>query len=221
MTSRTDFVPTPEAAFLADLSDRDMNRVVDEHILPESLIRIDRGRRFARLGAAFARFYFNTAELRAEFRRNVLKEVTTRLIDRPDSYLILSLTEAMPKDLNWRIKLRHTDIDLSEFVHEAWKRTRDVERVDTLVKADPKILGGLAVFVGTRVPVDTVLASLDKPIDKHRLIQSYPFLKDEHIDAARIYTKIHPTKGRPRRLAEVNPNWKIKSSRIVRPAAKA
>jgi uncharacterized protein (DUF433 family) len=220
MTSHTDFVPTSEAAFLADLTDRDMNRVVDEHILPESLIRIDRGRWFARLGAAFAQFYFNTAELRAESRRSVLKEATTRLIERPDSFLILSLTAGMPKDLNWRIKLRHADIDLSGFVLAAWKRARAVEHVGTLVKADPEILGGLAVFVGTRVPIDTVLASLDKSIDKRRLEESYPFLKDEHIDAARIYSRIHPPRGRPRRLTEVHPNWKIKSSSIVRPATK-
>ena len=28
------FVPTSEAAFIADVSDREMNRAVDEHILP-------------------------------------------------------------------------------------------------------------------------------------------------------------------------------------------
>jgi hypothetical protein len=46
------FVPTSEAAFIADVSDREMNRAVDEHILPEPLIRSGNGRRFARLGAA-------------------------------------------------------------------------------------------------------------------------------------------------------------------------
>jgi uncharacterized protein (DUF433 family) len=112
----------------------------------------------------------------------------------------------MPKDLNWQVRRSHTDIDLSEFVREAWKRARDVERVDALIKIDPEILGGLATFVDTRVPVETVAASLDK-VDKRRLMLAYPSLHDEHLEAARIYTKIHPPRGRPRRLADVHPDW--------------
>jgi len=48
------FVPSAQAAFIAELSDRDMNRVFDEHLVPESLMRAQDGRRFARLASAFA-----------------------------------------------------------------------------------------------------------------------------------------------------------------------
>ncbi len=57
------FVPTSEAAFIADVSDRDMNRAVDEHILLEPLIRSGNGRRFAPLGAALASFYFTSEDV--------------------------------------------------------------------------------------------------------------------------------------------------------------
>ena len=39
------FVPSAEAAFIAELSDRDMNRVFDERLVPESLVRAEDGRR--------------------------------------------------------------------------------------------------------------------------------------------------------------------------------
>jgi hypothetical protein len=35
------FVPTAEAAFIGGVTDRAMNRAIDEHILPDSLIRSD------------------------------------------------------------------------------------------------------------------------------------------------------------------------------------
>ena len=68
------FIPTAEAAFIAGLTDRQMNRVVDEHLMPEPLFE-QRGssRLFTRLGAAFARFYFATEDLLlASARKQVL-----------------------------------------------------------------------------------------------------------------------------------------------------
>lgn len=55
----TVFAPSAEAAYIAELSDGDMNRVFDEHLVPESLVRAQDGRRFARLASAFAHFYFS------------------------------------------------------------------------------------------------------------------------------------------------------------------
>ena len=55
----------------------------------------------------------------------------------------------------------------------------------------PGVMGGVAVFSGTRVPIEIVIASLDRGIDKQRTVASYPFLTDEHIQAARVYTKAH------------------------------
>ncbi len=82
---RDSFVPTAEAAFIAGISDRDMNRAVDEHILPEPLIRSGNGRRFARLGDALAGFYFTSEDVyTAPLRRKVVEEMTARLRVRAD-----------------------------------------------------------------------------------------------------------------------------------------
>jgi uncharacterized protein (DUF433 family) len=64
--------------------------------------------------------------------------------------------------------------------------------VAALVTTDPEILQGTPVFVGSRVPVVDVLASLSKGISLARLQESYPFLTPIHIRAARWYVQAHP-----------------------------
>jgi uncharacterized protein (DUF433 family) len=61
-----------------------------------------------------------------------------------------------------------------------------------LVVSDPEILSGEPVFAGTRIAIDTVLASLDAGIDLARIRASYPIVDDEHIAAARAYRAAHP-----------------------------
>jgi uncharacterized protein (DUF433 family) len=213
------FVPIAEAAFIADLSDRDMNRVVDEHILPGILVDVDQGRRVAPLGAAFARFYFRTdRQLAAEFRRKVLGELATRLERRPD-WLSLSSMTRLPDNLSWGVEESGISIDLRSFVDFVYRRVHDVEQANALVREDPQIMDGAPVFAGTRVPIDIVLASLDQGIDSKRLAASYPFLTEAHVEAARTYASVHRRVGRPRRLAQAYPQLKPKSRRLLRPAA--
>jgi uncharacterized protein (DUF433 family) len=221
MTAVPTFVPTAEAAFIAGLTDRDMNRVVDEHILPDVLVQSKNGRSFARLGAAFAGFYFNTEQqFVANLRREILRKLTLRLELRADKHLVFDLAP-MPRDLDWCVDVPNARIDVTAFIRAALERVRKVERANSLVQEDAEVMAGLAVFSGTRVPVEIVIASLDRGIDKQRIVASYPFLTDEHIEAARVYTRIHPKRGRPRRMSETHPNLKVKSSRVIRSAAKA
>lgn len=56
-----------------------------------------------------------------------------------------------------------------------------------LISSDPEVLGGVACFTGSRLPIDVVLASLDAGINLERLRASWPFLTDEHINAARDF----------------------------------
>lgn len=223
MPSSYSFVPTAEAAFIADLADRDMNRMVDERILPESLFEKRDGRLFARLAAALARFYFGTEkEFAAELRRRIVAEMASRVLLRPDGEIVISLSGALPRDLDWHVNSEHARINLTSFVIETIERTREIERAATWVRVDEDTLGGEPVFVGTRLPIDIVLASLHEGVELARLVGSYAFLTPEAIEAAQTYARVHPRRGRPcRRLAELHPTWKVKARGVVRPAPKA
>jgi uncharacterized protein (DUF433 family) len=80
-----------------------------------------------------------------------------------------------------------------------------------LVVSDPEILSGEPVFAGTRITIDTVLASLDAGIDLARIRESYPVVSDEHITAARAYRAEHP-RSRRLRISEMHPDLKAKQS---------
>lgn len=54
-----------------------------------------------------------------------------------------------------------------------------------LIHCDPDILGGTAVFVGSRLPVKNLLAALDAGNSWERIVASWPWLTAAHVEAAR------------------------------------
>jgi uncharacterized protein (DUF433 family) len=55
------------------------------------------------------------------------------------------------------------------------------------IHSDPEILGGVPVFVGSRLPITMLLACVDSGEDWDRLVCSWPFLTPAHVQAARRY----------------------------------
>jgi len=87
-----------------------------------------------------------------------------------------------------------------------------------LIMADELVRGGTPVFAGTRVPIKMVLDLIDNGLDPEELAESYPFLKDEHIAAAREYLLAHPMRQPEEHAPD---NWKLKSKRVVKQPTKA
>ncbi len=215
------FIPTAEAAFIAGLTDRQMNRVVDEHLVPEPLFeRQGNSRLFTRLGAAFAKFYFATEDLLlAGARKQVLDELSSRVdrLQAKDPVLMLTLLDSM----SWKVERKSVEVDVLPFLLEAFYRAKEVDQADALVTIDSEVMSGVPVFAGTRVPVSIVLSSLAAGVDLDRLKASYPFLTEAHIRSAKVYEAVHPRRGRPRRMAEVNPEFSRRVTRIVKRTASA
>lgn len=217
------FIPTAEAAFIAGLTDRQMNRVVDEHLVPEALFQ-QRGnsRLFTRLGAAFAKFYFATEDLLiANARRQVLEVLVSRINTAAQKEREHVFALVVLDSVSWKVEHKYVEVDVLPFLQDAFNRSREVEQAEALVTTDPEIMSGAPVFAGTRVPVEIVLASLGKGIDMDRLKASYPFLTEAHVQAAKVYEEVHPRRGRPRRLSEANPELPRRVTRVVRRAAAA
>jgi len=217
------FIPTAEAAFIASLTDRQMNRVVDEHLVPEPLFE-QRGnsRLFTRLGAAFAKFYFATEDqLLAGARRQILDELSARVNRLQAKDQVSTLTLTLLDSMSWKVKRGHIEVDVLPFLQEVFYRAKEVDRAVALVTTDPEIMGGEPVFAGTRVPVGIVLGSLAAGIQPDRLKASYPFLTEAHIESAKVYEAVHPRRGRPRRIADVNPELPRRTTQVIKRAASA
>lgn len=212
----TPFVSSAEAAYIAELSDRDMNRVFDERLVPDALLRATDGRRFARLAAAFAHFYFFTDGIyTAPLRRRVVAELTERVVARRNRDHVLALQEAL-KQPDWLVNVQFGQtVDVSPFVENAVKRARTVNEAEAAIQVSADVMGGLPVFAGTRVPIDIVTASLDKGIAMERVVDSYPFVTPKLVEAAKVYQLVHPRRGRRRSLGDTHPDWKVLETKVV------
>jgi uncharacterized protein (DUF433 family) len=199
------FVTTAEAAYLAGLTDQQINQVVDKRLIPEALIeRRNHNRTLTRLGAAFAKFYFATEDLLvADARRRILDELIARIerLETKDEVFTLRMLNFM----NWKVESNFVEVDVLPFVQLAFYRAEEVDQSKALVSTDPEIMDAVPVFAGSRVPIETVLDSLLAGSHLDRLKVSYPFLTESHIQCAKVYEEVHPRRPTTTRIAEVNP----------------
>ena len=73
---------------------------------------------------------------------------------------------------------------------EAWKKKR--------VSVDENVLGGEPVFAKTRLAVRHVGGMLLGGAREEDVREDYPYLTDEDIDLAPVFTRAYPKMGRPR-----------------------
>ena len=100
------FVPAAEAAYIGDVTAGQVNRLVDERLVPDALFQRDGGtRRVARIMAAYTRFYFaNDAVLQAGARKQVLADLTARVEQSPLRDQLFGL-RPVPQDIDWTVAL--------------------------------------------------------------------------------------------------------------------
>ena len=124
MGSTAEMLKPSEAAVVARVALRDVNRVIDERILPEAFLSLDDGRRVAATGCTLISFYFDSAErLTSAERLFAIREAGTRL-HRLRARALASLVEE-----DWTVRDDFLTIDLAPFV----RRTK--ERMDRLTAA--------------------------------------------------------------------------------------
>lgn len=85
--------------------------------------------------------------------------------------------------------------------------SNEIAVVMRAVSSTPDIMGGMAVFRGTRIPIDNILGSLDEGASLACIQNAYPYLTEELITAARTYTRLFPQRQRARSFTEVHPDW--------------
>ncbi|MEW5930308.1 MAG: DUF433 domain-containing protein [Gemmatimonadota bacterium] len=78
------------------------------------------------------------------------------------------------------------------------KLTR-IEEARTLVVSDPEVRAGEPVVRGTRIPVHALADLASQGADHEELLEDYPALTRESLDAVLLYARMYPRRGRPRR----------------------
>jgi uncharacterized protein (DUF433 family) len=204
MTSANRETLTPtEVAVVSGVAVRDVNRVIDEKILPEDLYQIaaDRTRRFNVDACAFISFYFRAAnQLTSEERMRTIAAANNRLREEPVG------------EKEWIVRQEFLTIDLAPFLRSAHQQLVRLSAARALVVEHGDILGGTPVIRDTRIPVYDVAASVAAGLSTERILAAYPGLTAEAVDLAGLYAEANPQRGRPRRSAQLPAGAVIVSS---------
>lgn len=198
MPAHTELLTPSEAAVVAGVTVRDVNRVIDEHIVPKGLYSLKGGRWLKSQACTYVRFYFHTAKMLTSDER-------TRVIYR---------LSAM-KPPRWTFHHEFLTVNLDSFFEETQARHAALLRARDLVVEDPEILRGVPIIRGTRIPVYDIAASASAGHDAARLKAAYPGLDDEGIALASLYAQANPQRGRPRARAATEVGLKLVSERKV------
>jgi uncharacterized protein (DUF433 family) len=133
-----------------------------------------------------------------------------QIFDRFRAAILNGVRVAFERGATWsrdHQQLRVRTIDICQLV--------PADQWDQLVTENPAVMGGMPVFAGSRVPIETVLSSLAAGVDLEELKLSYAFLTPAHIEAAQAYVQAHPGTGARSSRTGVPSSWKPKSRRTT------
>lgn len=208
MNTLTETLTPTEAAVVSGVSVRDVHRVIDEHILPESFYDTQDARSFKSHACVFIAFYFGAADrLTSEERHRAIT--------------LASRNSSDVKSRTRTIQDEFLTIDLAPFWKGVDERMVRLNAARAQVIEDNEILSGTLAIKGTRVPVYDVAASVAAGIAMERILSSYPSLNREQVELAALFAEANPQRGRPRQRIVPAAGAKIISSRRkVRPVSR-
>jgi uncharacterized protein (DUF433 family) len=213
MPAVEEMLKASEAAVVSRVSLRDVNRVIDEHILPDAFVSLDNGRHVLAGACSFIAFYFESAKrLTSEERLFAIKTVGPRLTRSRALAWAALLRE------DWIVRDEFLTIDLLPFVRGISERLDDLAAAREIVTTSDDVLGGTPVIRGTRVPVYDVAASVVAGYPIARILEAYPGLDGEKIRLASVYVEANPLRGRPRTAGSLpEGSTIITDRRVLRP----
>jgi uncharacterized protein (DUF433 family) len=180
---------TTEAAVAAGVSVPQINRIIDEKILPEDLYSTSPTRSFRTDAALLIAFYFETADwLTTNARLETIRNARA-----------LCSTWEEWKDCT--IGDHYLTIRFSDLWKAVDERLHRLTEARGMVVEDPEILSGTPVIRGTRIPVHDVAAQVESGVPMEEILETYPRLTEAQVELASIYAKAVPQRGRPRRLS--------------------
>jgi uncharacterized protein (DUF433 family) len=191
MARTLEVLTASEAAVVSSVSVRDINRVIDESILPAEFISVEHGRHVFAAGCSLIAFYFESAKQLTSEQRLWAIGVAGPRLHKP-----LTMARLLKED--WTLHDDYLTIDLAPFLRKTQDRLARLDRARAMVVSSPEILSGTPVIRGTRVPVYDVAASVAAKIPMDRILTAYPSLDADMVELASIYAEATPPRGRPR-----------------------
>jgi uncharacterized protein (DUF433 family) len=215
MPAEIELLTPPEAAVVARVTVRDINRVIDEGILPERFYTLEGGRRLHVAACPLVGFYFHAAKaLTAEERSLLIRRLSERIGPEMECRPVAHWRK-ISRPADWTVHDGFLTVSLWEFVTSAEDRHEKLAEAREMVVEDPDILDGTPIIRGTRIPVYDVAASIAAGLSHERIRSAYPALDERTTELAAIYAEATPPRGRPRRPVILPPEAKMASEHKV------
>lgn len=184
-----------ETAVVTGVSTRKINRLIDDGLMPESAFkRVGKSRFVKAFAAPMVRFgagdgVMLSKEARIEVMKTVARYTKSnwrRLVADPD------------RALDLRFESGTVTVALGENVSSAMTGLGKLAAAHRRIVVDPNIRGGMPVVRGTRIGIYEVAAARGAD-GIEAVLEDFPALTQEDVEAAEIYARAHPRMGRPRR----------------------
>jgi uncharacterized protein (DUF433 family) len=210
MSPASEMLKTTEAAVVSRVALRDVNRVIDEGILPTGFFGHDDGRYVLASACTLIYFYFDSARSLTSEERQFAIHVAEPRLRRSSSAAMSALLKE-----DWIIRHEFLTIDLGPFVRGVVDQLAKLVAARKMVISSSDYLGGTPVIQGTRVPVYDVAASAASGIPIERILAAYPSLDAQQIALAQMFAEAYPPRGRPRSRGELPKGAIVVSDRRV------
>ncbi len=97
------------------------------------------------------------------------------------------------------VSIGMVDVQVEPEVRALEEKLVQIEEARTFVVTDPEVRAGEPVVRGTRIPVHALADLARQGANHDELLEDYPALTRESLDAALLYARMYPRRGRPRR----------------------
>ncbi len=110
------------------------------------------------------------------------------------AYRMLQSASAEPGELTIGNLVR---IDAGRALADVRHRLRLYDHGRRVIVSDPEIMGGTPTIKGTRITAQSLLGRIDDGDSVESIVADYPMLDSETVEAAALYAKANPPRGRP------------------------
>lgn len=174
----------PMVAAILGAAKKDVDRIVDENVLPAGLVR--------RASRAHAREISEMGIKLIALELGLKKEIPIKKT-RCDLYKAVCLEP----DLERIAASDLVTVELQKIMSEISDKIADYKTLMDMIVIDPETQRGEPVFKGTRITVRTIADMLARGETPEKLLKAYPTLRPEHLEAAPLYVRAIPRRGRP------------------------
>ena len=112
-------------------------------------------------------------------------------------------------------RVRDVSVDVRSMKDEVQKGLSRLVRARETITADEAVLSGTPCVKGTRIPAQDVAEMLANGDDIGAIRDAWPVLTEEQIEAATLYARAYPRRGRPRNA----PFWRSRKPVVSGEAA--